>query len=64
MDGLLSIKEAARTLGCSEALLRKWPYLRRLPRVKVGRLTRIRRSDVEAWLRLGLEASQYPGRRR
>ncbi len=55
MDELLSIRDAARHLACSEALLRKWIHLRRLPTVKVGRLTRIRRSDLEAWVRVGLQ---------
>jgi excisionase family DNA binding protein len=58
MDGLLLIKEAAQRLACSEAMLRKWIHERKLPTVKVGRLTRIRQSDIEAWLRLGLHASR------
>lgn len=56
VDGLLSTKEAAKVLACSEAMLRKWLYLRLIPRVKVGRLTRLRQRDVEAWVRLGLPA--------
>lgn len=55
MEGLLSVKEAAKSLACSEALLRKWIHQGKLPHVKVGRLTRIRRSDLEAWVRLGLQ---------
>ena len=58
MDGLLDIREAARRLACSEALLRKWIYLRKLPTIKVGRLRRIRQSDLDAWLRLGLQDPQ------
>ena len=58
MDELFSLKEAARILGCSEAMLRKWIQHRKLPTVKVGRLTRIRRSDLEAWMRLGLHATR------
>ncbi len=58
MDALLSIKEAAMRLGCSEAMLRKWIHQRRLPTVKIGRLTRIRRSDLEAWGRLGLQSGR------
>ena len=55
MDGLLSIKDAAGSLACSEAMLRKWIHQGKLPRVKVGRLTRIRQSDIEAWVRVGLQ---------
>ncbi len=55
MDSLLSIKDAAGSLACSEAMLRKWIHQGKLPRVKVGRLTRIRQSDIEAWVRVGLQ---------
>ena len=58
MDALLSVKEAAKLLACSEAMLRKWMYRGRLPRVKIGRLTRIRQSDLEALVRLGLQPGQ------
>ncbi len=55
MDGLLSIKEAARRLAGSEALRRKWIHQGARSFVKVGRLTRLRARDLEAWLRLGLQ---------
>lgn len=54
MDGLLSIKDAASRLACSEAMLRKWMHRGRLPYVKVGRLSRIRAQDLDAWVRLGM----------
>ena len=41
MDQLLTVREAARLLACSEAAIRKWIYQQRLPAVKVGRLIRI-----------------------
>jgi len=47
MQRLITVKEAAELLACSEAAVRKWIYQRRLPKVKVGRLTRLRQSDVE-----------------
>lgn len=50
---LLSVKEAARILSCSEAAVRKWAYQRRLPAVKVGRLTRFHLADVEALIARG-----------
>ncbi len=54
MDQLLTVKEAARLLSCSEAAIRKWVYQRRLPVVKVGRLTRLRLRDLEALITNGL----------
>jgi excisionase family DNA binding protein len=53
MDQLLTVAEAASMLVCSQAAVRKWLYQRRLPSVKVGRLTRIRARDVEAFVRAG-----------
>jgi excisionase family DNA binding protein len=53
MDQLLTVAEAASMLACSQAAIRKWLYQRRLPSVKVGRLTRIRVRDVEAFVRAG-----------
>ena len=54
MEQLLTVKQASLALSCSEAAIRKWIYQRRLPAVKVGRLTRLRVSDLEALLVKGL----------
>jgi len=54
MHGLVSLQAAASLLACSPAMLRKWIAKGRLPTVKVGRLRRIRRDDLEAWTRVGL----------
>jgi len=48
MDPLLTVKDAAQYLQCSEAAVRKWIYQRKIPHVKIGRLTRLHRRDVEA----------------
>ena len=53
MDQLLTVKEVAHLLSCSEAAIRKWVYQRKLPVVKVGRLTRIRQRDLEGFLTTG-----------
>ena len=50
MDQLLTVREAARLLACSEAAIRKWIYQQRLPAVKVGRLTRIAEGDLEIFV--------------
>lgn len=54
MDQLLTVKQAAQMLSCSEAAIRKWLYKRRLPAVKVGRLIRLRLRDIEALVTAGL----------
>jgi excisionase family DNA binding protein len=58
MDQLVSVKQAAGLLCCSEAAVRKWIYQRRLPVVKVGRLTRLRLGDVERVAAHGLEPTR------
>jgi excisionase family DNA binding protein len=50
MDQLLTVREAARLLACSEAAIRKWIYQQRLPAVKVGRLIRIVERDLEVFV--------------
>jgi excisionase family DNA binding protein len=47
MKELISAQETALMLGCSIAAIRKWAYEGRLRRVKVGRLARFRREEVE-----------------
>jgi excisionase family DNA binding protein len=51
---LLSIKTAATWLDVTEATLRKWLAERRLPVVKLGRLTRLRIEDLCAIAMTGL----------
>jgi excisionase family DNA binding protein len=52
---LVSVKEAAVQLSCSEAAIWKWIQQGKFQRVKVGRLTRIRTQDLDACVRLGLQ---------
>ena len=58
MSQLISVKESANRLGCTEAAIRKWLHERRIERVKLGRLTRIREADLEAIIRVGLQSVQ------
>jgi len=53
---LLDIVDAAKLLGVTEAAVRKWLAQRRLPVVKLGRLTRLRRRDLERVVQDGLPA--------
>jgi len=45
---LLTLPEAASLLRLKTSTLRAWVLRRRIPYVKVGRLVRLRRRDVES----------------
>ena len=53
---LLSIAQVAERLSVTEAAVRKWLAQRRLPVVKLGRLTRLRACDLESVVKDGLPA--------
>lgn len=53
MERLLSVPDAAALLGCSPAAIRKWLSQGRLKGVKVGRLTQVRITDLEAFIQPG-----------
>jgi excisionase family DNA binding protein len=53
LEPLITVKQAAERLAVSEAAVRKWLYQRRLRAVKVGRLTRLRVSDLERFVGSG-----------
>lgn len=53
---LLSVKAVAERLSVTEAAVRKWLAQRRLPVVKLGRLTRLRACDLERVVKDGLPA--------
>ena len=46
-NDLLTVSEAASLLRLKPSTIRAWILRRRLPYCKLGRLVRIRRSDVE-----------------
>ena len=43
-------EEAAEYLGCTPDTLKVWVSKRRVPFVRVGRLVRFRKADLDAWL--------------
>jgi excisionase family DNA binding protein len=45
---LLSIPEAAQLLRLQPSTIRSWVLKRKLPYLKLGRLVRLRRADIEA----------------
>ncbi len=53
-DRLLDVAEASATLGLkSPRTLYKWAYAGRVPSVRIGRLLRFRRSDLERLIASG-----------
>jgi excisionase family DNA binding protein len=50
MEQLITIKDAAKLLACTEAAVRKWVSLKRLPSLRVGRLRRLRLSDLQKFV--------------
>jgi excisionase family DNA binding protein len=53
-DALLTANDLAAHLGCSRRTLRRWRHEGRIPRaIRVGRLVRWRRADVDRWERAG-----------
>ena len=42
--------EAAAYLKCEPTTLRTWVSQRKVPFVKIGRLTRFRKRDLDAWM--------------
>ena len=47
---LIDVKEAARWLGVTEGTLYKMTYQRRIPHVKVGRLTKFDPIKLQKWI--------------
>ena len=43
-------REAASYIGCTPGTLRVWVSKRKVPHIKVGRLTRFRKEDLDKWL--------------
>jgi excisionase family DNA binding protein len=59
----LTVIEAATRLAIRPATVRKMLYLRRIPRVKIGRGVRIKEEDLEALIRHGYQPARCEDRR-
>ena len=60
-DTLMTTAELAHRLGVPKATIYQWRYRGTAPRaVKVGKHTRYRRSDVEAWVEAHLDTPNNP----
>jgi len=47
---LLSIEEAAEYLGVKKSTMYSWVFYRKIPFVKVGRLVKFERIDLNKWI--------------
>lgn len=62
---LMTVPEVADTLRLAESTIRAWILQRRIPFIKLSRLVRIRRSDVQALVEAKAIPSQPgPSRRK
>ena len=48
---MLSIEETADFLGISKNTLYEWIVQKRIPHLKVGRLVKFRREELDEWLK-------------
>lgn len=64
MSDLLTIPEAASLLRLAPATIRDWTLKRKIPYVKVGRLVRLRREDVEEVILRSIVPAQLSDERR
>jgi excisionase family DNA binding protein len=58
---LLTIAEAASLLRLKPSTVRAWVLRRKMPFCKVGRLVRIRRADVRAFIERSVVPAREPG---
>ena len=50
LDALLTVESVAHLFMVSSTTIRNWAKNGQLPAIKIGRLWRFRRADVEAWV--------------
>jgi excisionase family DNA binding protein len=60
MEKLLSPEEVAEILGVSPKMVRDWLRAGRIKGIKLGRIWRVRESDLEAFIK-SLETGQGEG---
>ena len=49
-EGLMTTQDLARYLQCSMTTVRRWISRGEIPHIRLGKLVRFRRSEVDAWL--------------
>jgi excisionase family DNA binding protein len=61
-EALMDIKQVAAYLQINEATAYNWAQSGKLPGIKIGRIWRFRREDIEAWLDKNMRGRK-PGER-
>jgi excisionase family DNA binding protein len=62
-DQLLTARQAASMLGYAEGTVRNKAAAGEIPKVKLGRALRFRRSEIEAWIDEQEASAAAPARR-
>ena len=50
MEALLTIAEVSERLGVQKKTVYAWIHTRKIPHIKVGRLVKFDRKDIETWI--------------
>lgn len=59
-DTLMGIKEVATYLKINQATAYHWAQAGRLPGIKIGRIWRFRREDIDLWLDENMRKTRPP----
>jgi len=59
-DTLMGIKEVAAYLKINQATAYHWAQAGRLPGIKIGRIWRFRKADVDTWLDENMRKARPP----
>ena len=51
MDQLFDIKALSKMLDIKEPTLRAWVFQKKIPYIRMSRLIRFKKSEIERWLR-------------
>lgn len=53
LDRLLTVEEAAVLLSVSPKTVRNWVYKGQIPYIKISRIVRFKRSELDRWIEEG-----------
>lgn len=60
MDALMGVKEVAAYLRINQATAYHWAQAGRLPGIKMGRIWRFRKEDIDFWLDENMRRARPP----